>query len=406
VKVAALGWLASAALLALGFSVSPNFRWSDAPRPSPYAGDFLQEYVGGWMVREDRAHLYDVDAFVRAQHDAALLGFTWNQHEAFPPLYPPFYYLWVSPLSRLDYRSAAHVWAALSVAALVASVALVLGFDAGASVPLGAWLAASLCYVPVGESLVSGQKSLFLLLIFAGTYRLLAARRPALAGALFACAAFKPQLVLVIPLVMLAKREWRFLGGMAATGAVLAAQSVWVGYRASLGWIDQTLHPMPQPALIGRSHSWIGFARLLVGEWSGPAVLALALALVAGTLIVLWRLLPARFDFAHPRFRIEFAAMVLVTALASPHLYTYDLAILVLPLIVLAREMPSIPPATPALRRLWLVALLAVFLTGGASTVIAARIPVQCSALATFSLLAVLAWASPRGELAPAGAVA
>ncbi len=390
-KITALGWLASAVILALAFSLSPNFTWTDSPRRSPYAGDFLHEYTGGSIVREgDRTRLYDLEYFQRPQHDAARLGFTWRGDASFPPLYPPFYYVWVSPLSRLDYRTAALVWSALSVAALCASIALILGNDRGARGQLGAWVAASLCYVPVIETLVSGQKSIFLLLIFAGTYRLLVAKRPALAGALFACAAFKPQLVLVIPLVMLAKREWRFAAGMAATGTLLAAQSLWVGWGATLAWISNTLHPMPQPSLVDRSHSWIGFARLLVGEWSGPTVLALSLVLVAATLAALWRLLPDRLDFAYPRFALQFAGMVLATALASPYLYTYDLAILVLPLIALARELPAAPPATRAARLAWLMALLLVFAMGGASTAVAAHVPVQFSTLASFALLLVL----------------
>jgi hypothetical protein len=61
-----------------------------------------------------------------------------------------------------------------------------------------------------------------------------------------------------------------------------------------------------------------------------------------------------------------------------------------LPLLVLARELPAVPPASSAARRLWLGALLLVFLMGGASTAIAARVPVQCSALAGFALLLVL----------------
>jgi hypothetical protein len=402
VKVAVLGWLASAAVLALAFAVSPNFTWTDAPRPSPYAGDFVQEYVGGRLVREDPARLYDRDAFARLQHDAALLGFSWRADKSFPPIYPPFYYLWVAPLSRLDYRSAALLFETLSVAALVAAIALILGGAPDARAQLGAWVAASLCYVPVMETLVSGQKGTFLLLIFAGTYRLLVSQRAALAGALFGLAAFKPQLVLVIPLAMLAMREWRFAAGMAATGALLAAQSLWVGSGASLAWISAVLHPLPQPELIDRTQSWIGFARLLAGTWSGPAVLALAFALVGATLVALWRLLPGRFAFTHPRFAVQFAGMVLATALVSPHLYTYDLAILVVPLIALARELPASPPAPAAQRRLWLFALLVVFAMGGLSPQIAARIPVQLSSLAMFALLLVIAGVPPR-EPTPAG---
>jgi len=400
VKVAALGWLVSAAVLALAFAVSPNFRWSDAPRPSPYAGDFVHEYVGGWVVREgDPARLYDVGYFAAAQHDAALTGFTWPREQFFQALHPPFYYLWVAPLSQLDYRSAAHLWAALGVAALVASVLLLGGSDPRARPWLGFGLALCLLYTPVAETLVSGQKSTFLLLLFTATYLLLAHGRPLAAGAVFGLVALKPQLLLVVALAMLAKREWRFAAGMAVTGAALAAQSLLLGWDACTGWLGAIAHPLPQRELAQRAHSWLGFAQLLLGENRGPAVLGLTAALVLATAAVLVRLLRGRFDFASRRFAVQFSAMVLATPLVSPYLYkTYDMTILVVPLVLLAREMPT--PTAP--RRLWLVSLLAVFAMGGLSPEIAARIPVQTSSLATFALLLVITAIPPR-EPTPAG---
>jgi hypothetical protein len=40
--IAALGWAAAAAIVALSFAVSPNYDWY-ANRTGPYAGDFLHE---------------------------------------------------------------------------------------------------------------------------------------------------------------------------------------------------------------------------------------------------------------------------------------------------------------------------------------------------------------------------
>jgi len=400
VKVAALGWIAAAAVLALAFAVSPNFRWSEAPRPSPYAGDFLHEYVGGWMVREaGPARLYDVARFSAAQHDAELVGFTWPREQFFQALHPPFYYQWVAPLSRLDYRSAAHLWAVLGVAALIASVVLLGRSDARMRAWLGPGLALCVLYTPVAETLVSGQKSTFLLLLFAATYVLLARGRPALAGAVFGLVALKPQLLLVVAVAMLAKREWRFVAGMAATGVVLAAQSLLLGFDACAGWLDAITHPLPQRELALRAHSWLGFAQLLLGENRGAAVVGLTAALGLATALVLARVLRGPFAYGSPRFRIQFAAMVLATPLVSPYLYkTYDLAIFVVPLFLLAREWLDLPAERTTLRRVWLVSWLAVFAMGGASAAIAERIPVQFSALASFALLLMLGgtpWEEP-----------
>jgi hypothetical protein len=398
-RIAALGWVASAAILALSFAVSPNYDWYP-DRTGPYAGDFLHEYVGGWVVRAgDPARLYEIGYFEAAQHDPALTGFTWPAENFFQALHPPFYYLWVAPLSLLDYRTAAHLWAVLGVAALVASATLLIGSDQRLSPWLGWAVALCVFYTPVAETLVSGQKSTLLLLLFTGTYLLLTRGWLFLAGATFGCVALKPQLLLVVAPVMLVKREWRFLAGMAATGMLLGAQSLLVGWDACTGWLASIADPFPQAQLVGRSHSWLGFAQLLTGEERGPLVLGLTAVLILATGAVLLRQLRGRLAFDSPRFAVQFSAMVLATPLVSPYLYkTYDMAILVLPLVVLARAMPM----STAARRLWLVALALVFAMGGLSPEIAARIPLQLSALATFTLLLVLV-AVPARASAPAG---
>ena len=75
----------------------------------------------------------------------------------------------------------------------------------------------------------------FFLLLFAITYRLLARRQLFVAGAVFGLAAVKPQLMLVLLLVMLVQREWRFVAGLASTGVVLGVQSLIVGGPRSIG---------------------------------------------------------------------------------------------------------------------------------------------------------------------------
>jgi hypothetical protein len=406
--VAALGWIAGAAIIAAFLAFSLNFRWMEVregPQSGPYAGDFVHEYAGGWIVREgESSRIYDRHYFYEVQHDPAVVGHRWRTGTWALPLYPPFYYVWCVPLALLDYRTASLWFTAFTFAALVASTVLIAGADRRTRGALGWWFAASACYVPVLESLVGGQKGTVFLLVFALTYRLLARKRLFLAGAVFALASVKPQLMLVLLLVMLLQREWRFFAGLLATGAVLGAQSLIVGWQPLLDWISSLLHPWPHTVMVPRSHNWLGFARLLLGEYSGPAVGALWLALVAATGCVVWRVLGGRLDYESRRFRVQFAAIVLATPLVSPHLYTYDLSILVLPLIALALEAP---PAGGTARALWLAALGLVFLMGGASPMIAALIPIQGSSLAVFAMLLVLMrYATPARAIDPAGAPA
>jgi len=401
--IAALGWIAGAAVIVAFLALSLNFRWSgpEVERSGPYAGDFPHEYAGGWIVSKgDPSQLYDRSYFNRIQHDPAVIGHRWRPTGFLLPLYPPFYYLWCVPLTALDYRAAAHVFTAFMIAALVASVRLVASVDRRTRGFVGWWVAAGLCYPPVLDSLIGGQKGTVFLLLFAATFRLLAQQRIFLAGAVFALASVKPQLMLVLLLVMLLNREWRFFAGLAATGVVLGIQSLIVGWTPLLDWIDSILHPWHHTAMVPRSHNWLGFARLLLGEYSGPATWALWLALIAATGFVLWRVLGGRFAYGSRSFRIQFAAIVLATPLVSPHLYTYDLSILVLPMILFALEMPR---EGAAARRFWIAALGLVFLMGGASSRIAAVIPIQLSSLASFAMLLVLARFAPARPLGLAG---
>ena len=101
------------------YAFSPNFRPVSGPAASPYGGDFLQEWVGGWIVRAgDRGRFYDVQYAYRLEHDEPLVGFHWNADEYLPMVYPPFYYLLVSPLSLVSFHAATWLWAGLMVAAL------------------------------------------------------------------------------------------------------------------------------------------------------------------------------------------------------------------------------------------------------------------------------------------------
>ena len=402
--IGALGWAAAAILLGAFLGLSLNFRWSgpEVERSGPYAGDFPHEYAGGWIVSEgDPSRLYDESYFNRVQHDPAVIGHRWRATGFLLPLYPPFYYLWCVPLTALDYRAAADVFTALMIAALLASVGLIATVDGRTRGSVGWWVAASLCYPPVLDSLIGGQKGTFFLVLFAATFRLLAQQRIFLAGAVFGLASVKPQLMLVLLLVMLWNREWRFFAGLAATGVALGVQSLMIGWTPLFDWIDSILHPWHHTVMVPRSHNWLGFARLLLGEYSGPATHALWLALIAATGFVLWRVLGERLEYESRSFRIQFAAIVLATPLVSPHLYTYDLSILVLPMILLALELPR---EGVAARRFWIAALGLVFLMGGASARIAAVIPLQLSSLASFAMLLVLARFAPARPLRLAGA--
>jgi hypothetical protein len=201
-------WAVAATLLVAGLAclASPNFHAGFDPARGPLGGDFLQEWIGGYLVRSGQAaRLYD-GPYVRAlEHDAGLVGFDWSGQRYLPMVYPPFYYALVSPLSLLPLGAAGVVWAALMILFLAATqVLLARGLEGPGGRSAWLWPCAIL-FAPLVQNLTSGQKGTVLLLLFAATYVLFRRGRPFWAGVVFGLLAFKPQLTLVIGAAMLAK---------------------------------------------------------------------------------------------------------------------------------------------------------------------------------------------------------
>src|SRR5689334_20475925 len=181
----------------------------------PYAGDFLNEWTGGWIVRAgDRARLYDPSYFIPIEHDARLVGFRLRADAYAPMVYPPAYYLAVSPLAALPYRVAAWAWTAAMLgcfAATIGALAIALGADPSLAprvptppalrrIAAVAALPLAVTFTPFAENLVSGQKGTLWLLIFTLAFVALRWGRPTIAGLVLGLLALKPQLAVVVPI--------------------------------------------------------------------------------------------------------------------------------------------------------------------------------------------------------------
>ena len=398
----------AAAVIAVSLAVSPNFRWQggDTER-MPYAGDFLNEWTGGWIVRAgDRARLYDHAYFDAIQHDARLVGFRLRADSYAPMVYPPVYYLAVSPLSELPYREAAWLWVALTLACFATSVALLvyeLGNDA---LPDGhapaslrrivalVGLPLAVSFMPFAENLVSGQKATLWLAILTIAFVALRRGHAAVAGAVFGLLAVKPQLALVVPLVLLAKGEWRFALGAAVTATLAVAASLAMGWDLAVAYArfaaDTADFIRRQPAYLHRLHGLYGFFTLLAGD---PTTAVRVATVVAGAGVV-WlvaRLVRGPLDVRSPRFLEQYAGLVVATVLLSPHILTYDLTLLLLP-IALCGVCLLRGTLAPERRRpvLWL--LVAVYAACGVSPSIARATGVQLTTPIMVAFLAVLAF--------------
>ena len=281
----------------------------------PYQMDFVSYWAGAQLaVDGDPAGAYDL-----ALHRSVELGAI-PLRGALPFAYPPCFLLLLAPFGLLSYPVAAFDWVLLGFAAYCAALRR--------WAPAMPWLALS--FPPLLVNVITGQAGFLSAAALIGGLVLLP-RRPLVAGLLLGLLVMKPQLGLVLPLALLAGREWRALAGAAASAAGLAALSLLVfGWTPWQAWLANAglIASIASEGLAGwhRMASVYGALRLAGSgaglAWTLHAAVALAAAAAAA---LLW----------HRRVELEarVGALAAATALASPYLFVYDMLILVAPFL-------------------------------------------------------------------------
>jgi hypothetical protein len=374
--------------------------------PDKVLTDYVAHWTGGRLLLDGRGGaLYDGSVQLDLQRQA--LGqtdnFAWF-------VSPPFVAVLYAPLAALPIRVSGVVWTVLSAGALVASARLAR--------PLApAWLQESWSLVllvaaasaPVFRLLGAGQDSALLLLIWVAGTRLLLTRREAAGGAVLALGLAKPQIVFLVPLVLLVQGRWRALGAFAATGIVLVALSV-----AAVGpvsaWTSVVLpfsDTYQRDVQLGQAWQMQGVTALattvLPESWATSAQLvgsALAVALVLVLLVA-----AARHRRDGSRDAELWALIAVVTVLASPHVLDYDL-VLLLPAVLI-----SLHDRWDTVARLSLLALFVTTWTTPARHALGSLLPWPLNVVGaawTALPLLVLAWSlwrcRARGNKSPSGA--
>ncbi len=336
-----LGVVALAALVAYLTGWSANFQAPRTAWDTLSGGDFLQFYVAGQLVQAGQAdRLYDFNHVRGFQHDKAVIPYDWDPNEFGLYVYPPFFVWFCLPFSLLPFHVGAVAWLVVMAGCLAAAAGIMAWSTPGARPAFGWVLLGCLIFRPAVMSLYTCQNSTLSLLILATCFALLRGGRPMFAGAVFALLAFKPQLTLVIAVGMLGMRQWRFLAGAAIGGLVLFGASLALSPAATLDyirlaptmskWIDMPGMPLE------RMSCWYGFWRLaLAGH---PLIYAQAATAIMSlvTLLPLAQILRRHAQQDQAGLAFRFAALTVATVVLSPHLLSYDLTLLLLPLMVLA----------------------------------------------------------------------
>ena len=394
-------WLAGALLIVTWVASSPSFRPVEH-RKSPFAGDFLQEWVGGWIVLRGQAdHLYGTNLADQIQHDPQIVGFAWDENRVFPMVYPPFYYVLIAPLAALPYRQAAWIWLVLMALSLAAASRLLAHF----AIRLGSssamndwWFPLALLYPPIVESITTNQKSTLCLFIFLSAWRLLDQQSSFAAGLVFGLILFKPQFAIVLLVVMALRKDVRFLQGFFLTAVFFTVISVAVSPTATLQYVDFVTGAMSYVEKVGydihQSHCLRAFFHPLGDHLARLFTLVLSLVVLLAAVYA-----GRRWQVGDASLCYGFASILLATVLISPHLYSYDLTLLSIPIVVFFVEYLETPTGRRRILLLCWVTLM--FSTSLLSETIAQMTGLQISVLIMLASLSMLTFGWGIRAIAP-----
>jgi alpha-1,2-mannosyltransferase len=308
--------------------------------------DYIQFYVMGSFAAQGRLDaLYDPDAHIaegrrRIHPDLQLY--------ASHPNYGPQVALAFAPLTALPFGASLAVFLAMMTACYALSVWL-LWRECDALRGHG-WLVALLA---AGSPLLwnatrYGQTSAIPLLLFTLAFVALRRNRPFAAGVAIGCLAFKPQLGIVLAAVCLypahfppASNRRRIVAGAAlAVGGQLAIAWVAAGSAVMTQYVSALWRLALDPSVIevypSEIHSLRGFLQLLI-----PAAGVVSVVSAAGTIAAIVAAIRCcapvgpHEDRPHT-LELRWGLLVLLTIIASPHLVSYDLLLLTVPLLLSA----------------------------------------------------------------------
>ena len=304
--------------------------------------DFRIFYTAGRMLQRGQGtSLYDDSLQLSTQREfvpPARFGAT-----PLPYNHPPFEALLYLPLVQLSYLQAYFLWDVLNLGLLVATIwRLRLWLpNLSAEFPLLLYLV-PLAFFPVAYALMQGQDSILLMALYGLAYGCLRRGRDLEAGVYLGLGLFKFHLVLPFVFILLLRRRWRAIAGLAAVALGEAAVS-WalVGweqlrYYPSYAWhinrVQQIriIVPSNMPNLRGLLTGWKWSAA--ARPWPEIALLGVSFALLvwaAGQ----WQ--PASLTDER-RWNRGFSIALIVTFLTGYHGYNQDLSILLLPLLLTA----------------------------------------------------------------------
>ena len=303
--------------------------------------DFLAFYTAGnFWLSGTMDCLYDFQAQFLFQKSVIEPV---ESNALYPFINPPFVAVLFAFFAKFSYLIALFIWWSWGLLLLVISIILLKAefpnFDRYSVPKLFIYC---FMFFPTLAWLTYGQNTTHTLLLYTIIFIMLRRRKDLIAGIALGLLLYKPQLAITICLVLLLKWRWRALvGGMLGSGFWLL-----VGFASSSSAMQKYIQVAPHLFGLLRSggniefptwgiHSFFGFSSLLLDNiWVGGAnILAACLSICCIIFIALiwfgteWKVGSRSWD-------LLMAATFGMGLIISPHLYIYDLMLLLLPFAI------------------------------------------------------------------------
>jgi hypothetical protein len=288
----------------------------------PLGADFATYWLASALAQAGHPlTVYHAPEFIAAQEAFFKVKFplVW--------FYPPAFLLMVYPLAFLPYLVSLSLWLTTTLTAYLTVLRRI------APHPLTPWLA--LAFPGTFQNFFHGQNG-FLTTALLGGGLFLMNQSPWVAGFLLGLVSYKPHLFALIPVALIAGRRWQALLAALSTAMLLAlasfllfGQGVWVAFWKNLALplslAREGLLPINKMVTVfsALSQAGVGFSPAMIIQ------VVVMVAVAAGVFYVWQRRIP---------FACQAATLVLGTFLFTPYAFSYDLAMLALPLAWLGWE--------------------------------------------------------------------
>jgi hypothetical protein len=321
-------------------SIDALYGLGEDSQKAVFGGDFLGFYSAGALVTSAPALLNDPGVQERFQQQL----FAQNAGQVALWVSPPYFAWLFAPLARLPYFTAFAVFLTVSAGCLFAALhALRAELALTLSTPALVWL--GLQYYPTLHWLLNGQLTALWLSVFVAVFILLRREREVAAGLLLGTLACKPTLALGLIIVLLSARRLRVLLAAGLGALCWLALGLLTLPDAMRGYVRGSA------ALVAfvRSHGYntaglhgsFEFGTLLLDDVSQRLASALGIAItlgLAGLVARLWWRTP--WQPGTRAWDIRMAASLALGIILGPHLFVYDLMLLLLPFFILLRHFP------------------------------------------------------------------